>query len=145
MNKRSSRLQQSGSFHLTRKTDYGLLLLSALAKKSNQISIKKIATENKIPPSFLQKIAADLQRSHLIKSTRGKYGGHTLAKNPKDITIREVIEALEGPLAISKCTHPMKRGTCLCAANCHIRGGIGRINAELQAMLMSKTLSQLIS
>lgn len=145
MNKNASRLQQSGSFHLTRKTDYGLLLLSALAKKTAQISIKKIAEENHIPPSFLQKIAAELQRSHLIKSTRGKYGGHTLAKDPKEITLREVIEALEGPLAISKCTHPMKRGTCLCAANCHIRGGIGRINMELQALLMSKTLSQLIS
>lgn len=138
--------QQSGSLHLTKKTDYGLLLLSILAnKKTNeQISIKTIAKKNKIPFAFLQKIANSLQKSGIIKSERGKYGGHALAKNPKNITIKAVIESLEGQISIAQCTCTPKI-YCERSSICKIKKSLQKINEEIKKYFLSKTLNEIIS
>ena len=138
--------QQSGSLHLTKKTDYGLLLLSILANKKtgDQFSIKTIAKENKIPFSFLQKIANSLQKSGIIKSERGKYGGHALAKKPENITIKAVIESLEGQIAITQCSCSPKI-SCERSHLCKIKKSLRNINDEIKKYFLSKTLKEIIS
>jgi Rrf2 family protein len=136
MNKR-----RSGALHLTQKVDYALILLLHLTKE--KASIKQIAEKRNLSFSFLQKIARQLQQKNIILSERGKYGGYTLKKDPKKLYIKEIIEALEGPISIAPCLNPkLKKPQCY-NKNCEIISGLRRINHEIENFLGSKTLYQL--
>lgn len=138
-------MQKNGSLHLTKKTEYGLFLLATLAKnkKDDQSSMNTISRENHIPLPFLQKIANSLQKNNLIKAERGKYGGYSLAKPAKKITIREIVETLEGEIAIAPC---MKKTAKKCKrANCCIKKCLESINEDIKSHFLSKTVDQIIS
>ena len=138
--------QKSGSLNLTKKADYGLFLLTMLAQgKSENKSIKTIADKNGLSFSFLQKIARDLQKGGLIDAERGKFGGYQLIKKPEQITLKEILETLEGPIAIAPCFNSTKGNPC-CAHKpfCTIKNGLKKINEEIKATLLSKTLKHFI-
>jgi Rrf2 family protein len=138
--------QTSGSLHLTKKVDYGLLLLAILSKqeKKERVSINEVAKENNIPHSFLQKIANQLQKDGLVKTERGKYGGSSLAKPANKITIKAVIESLDGPIAITACSCT-KTAPCKRAKICEIKTGLQNFNKEIEKFFLSKTLDKFIS
>ncbi len=133
--------QRSGALHLTQKVDYALILLLHLTKEKS--SIKQIAEKRNLSFSFLQKIARQLQQKSIIVSERGKYGGYTLKKDSKKLYIKEIIEALEGPISIVPCLIPgIKKPQCY-NKNCEILSGLRRVNTEIENFLGSKTLYQL--
>ncbi|MFA6918145.1 MAG: Rrf2 family transcriptional regulator [Candidatus Gracilibacteria bacterium] len=138
--------QKSGSLNLTKKADYGLFLLTVLAKRGLSIkSIQAIADENNLSFSFLQKIARILQKGGLISAERGKFGGYRLIKKPEEITLKEILETLEGPVAIAPCF--MRTPGNLCCAHkqfCAIKNGLKKINDEIKNTLLSKTLKHFI-
>ncbi len=133
---------RSGALHLTQKVDYGILLLTCIAKEPN-LSIKKIAEKSRISFSFLQKIAGLLHNAGLITSTRGKYGGYTISKAPDELNLKEVIEALEGKVAIVPCLK--ENSNCKHSDYCAIRPTFRRINEEIQEHIVNKSLSYFIS
>jgi len=138
--------QKSGSLNLTKKADYGLFLLTILAQeKTNTKSIKAISEQNNLSFSFLQKIARELQKGGLITSERGKLGGYQLTKKPGEITLKEILEALEGPIAIAPCFMNTPRDLC-CSHKpfCAIKNGLKKINEEIKTALLSKTLKHFI-
>lgn len=143
-----SRLQ-SGSLHVTQKVDYGLFLLSVLArhaesKNPKMPSISKIAGDHHLSFSFLQKVAHALKREGFIRSHRGKDGGYTLVKNPKVILLKEVIESLEGPITAPTCFEEASHA-CPRKSFCAIRAGFERMNSEIAGLYLSKTLSDFLS
>jgi len=139
--------QRSGALHLTQKVDYGMTLLTTLVEGTTKDSksIKAIADEQKLSFAFLQKIARMLQQSGIIKAERGKYGGYTLTRPAEKITIKDIIEALEGPIALVPCLCPGVKGTCGKGGNCAVRPGLEKINIELQKFFAERTLKNLIS
>lgn len=138
--------QRSGALHLTQKVDYGIILLTALAKNSGKdcLSIKKIAEESNISFLFLQKIASLLQKAGIIKAERGKFGGYSLTKDLKDFNLGEVIEALEGPIAIVPCLNRLNPNMCKRVAYCSVRPSMAKINDEIQRIITEKTLEYFI-
>lgn len=136
--------QKNGALHITQKVDYGIILLTALAKNKNSISIKEISESHNLSFLFLQKVAGLLQKNNLIKATRGKYGGYTLAKNPKKLTIKEIIEAIEGGIAIVPCLVQKTAFMCKHKPYCIVRKGFKKINDEIQKQLLNKKLSYFI-
>jgi Rrf2 family protein len=136
--------QRSGALHITQKVDYGIILLTALTKTKNDISIKKIAENYNLSFLFLQKVAGLLQKSNLIKATRGKYGGYKLIKNPKKIAVKEIIEAIEGNIAIVPCLVRKTAFMCKHKPYCIVRKGFRKINDEIQNQLLNKKLSYFI-
>ncbi|MBT4916886.1 Rrf2 family transcriptional regulator [Candidatus Peregrinibacteria bacterium] len=135
--------QSSGALHLTKKIDYGIMLLTYLTKckKGESMSIKSISEEKGLSFSFLQKVARLLQQAGFIKAERGKYGGYVLKKDATKLSIIEVIEALEGPIAIVPCVkHNCARQDC-----CDIRAGLKRINDDLEDYFKKQTLEKLLS
>lgn len=95
---------------LSRKSDYGLLLLSLLTRKSRDfISISSLSKENQLPYAFFSRIASELAQAGLLNSKEGAFGGYKLAKNPKDVSIAQVVEILDGPWAPTKCTRRGKK------------------------------------
>lgn len=139
--------QRSGALHLTQKVDYGLIILIFLAKnsESGQLSIKRIADQSHVSFLFLQKIAGLLQKAGLIKAERGKFGGYRLAKNPDQLNLREIIEALEGPIALVPCLKSLDEQSCKHSTYCSIRPNMAKLNAEIQNNVINKTLSYFIS
>jgi Rrf2 family protein len=83
------------------KSHYGILALAELAKNYNSrrpVQVKEIATNQRIPPEYLGQIMVLLKRGGLVHGARGPGGGYVLARAPEQITLKEVIEVLEGPL-----------------------------------------------
>jgi Rrf2 family protein len=86
---------------LTSRSEYALLALVFLSRLENEefVSVEKIATAQGIPPKFLEQILLTLKRAHYVQSLKGQRGGYRLAKEPKEITLAEVIRLLDGALA----------------------------------------------
>src|SRR3989338_4476358 len=112
--------QRSGALHITQKVDYGISILTAMGNKAT--SIKQIADAQGLPLPFLQKIAGKLQEAQLIKAERVKYGGYRLKKPVGKISMKEVIEALEGPIAIVPCLRKSEK-ECKHKPHCTIHPG----------------------
>jgi Rrf2 family protein len=86
---------------LTARSEYALLALVYLARHENEgyISIDNIAKAQGIPPKFLEQLMLALKRAHFVHSTKGQHGGYTLAKEPRQITLAEVVRLFDGALA----------------------------------------------
>jgi Rrf2 family protein len=88
---------------VSNKSKYALstMLELALANKTTTIQSKQIAQKRNIPIKFLEHILSDLRQTGLVTSKRGSQGGYQLAKPSVDITVNDIISAIEGPLALS--------------------------------------------
>ena len=89
----------------TKAEEYGLLGILYLADKEQNIitPLSEISQAQEIPEKFLAKIFQSLSRSGLVRSHRGVRGGFTLGRKPEEITIKEVLESIQGPYHLLKC------------------------------------------
>jgi len=153
MNKKietSLRNKTRGALHLTQQVDYGILILATLAKAEKlrseaqkepvSTSIKQIAEENSLSFLFLQKIAQKLSKAKLIASERGKFGGYTLTKKSEKITLKEIIEGLEGKISVVPCLRADTTTCCKKNKKCAIKAHLSALNKEMENFFLSKTL-----
>jgi Rrf2 family protein len=106
---------------ITRQADYAVravLYLSRLGT-SQRAATSEVAEEQHIPPSFLAKIISQLSIAGLLHTSRGARGGVTLAREPKEITLLEVVEAIDGPIQLNECAG--ENGACLFDHECPLR------------------------
>ncbi len=139
-----------GALHLTQQVDYSILILATLAtigktrseakKEPISTSIKQIAEENDLSFLFLQKIAQKLSKANLIKSERGKFGGYTLIKKPEKITLKEIIESVEGKISVVPCLNADTTTCCKKNKKCAIKAQLSALNTEMENFFLSKTL-----
>ncbi len=94
-----------GVMQIPRRVDYGLRAAIYLSTQDpdRSCSLAEIAKHQSVPRKFLEKIIQDLIHSGLVKSKRGPDGGYTLARSPGKISFQDIIEALEGPIAVNVC------------------------------------------
>jgi Rrf2 family protein len=106
---------------ISRKTDYAMRMLAALARQEDGIlSVRIAADENDVPYSFARSIQHDLVRAGLVESLRGARGGMRLAVDPSDITLLQVVEAVQGPVDIATCDTAGPDGApCPRMVDCH--------------------------
>jgi len=102
---------------LTRQGEYAIRTVFALAQQEGKVVTQRdIAQSQDIPEAFLAKIAQILQRRGLITNLRGSRGGMTLARPAAEINLRNVVEAVEGPIALNQCLSGpgacSRQGTC---------------------------------
>ena len=128
---------------LSRLTDYGIVLMAHLAsgEAGTTHNAREVAAEAGLPLPVVSKILKALAREGLLESQRGAKGGYSLARAPDQITVPEMISALEGPIGLTECTqHP---GACPQEASCHVREPWQRINQVVREALGRITLAQL--
>jgi len=129
---------------MTRGADYGLLGILYLARQPREriVLISEVAEAQGVPESYLAKIFQDLAKAGLVRSHRGARGGFTLARSPRDITLRQIIEAIEGPIALNRCLDP--REGCASSAHCPLCGPLAEAQRTLISALDGVTLHSLI-
>jgi len=90
---------------ITRQADYALRAMLFLARlgPDQHAATSIIANDRKIPPSFLAKIISQLSIAGLIHTSRGAHGGVSIARPPKEISMLEVVEAIDGPVSLNDC------------------------------------------
>ena len=92
---------------LSKRTDYGFLAIQLLmmTPSGQYRSAREIATRHNIPPALMAKLLQRMARKGLVASHHGIKGGYQIARPASEITLREIIEALEGPVPIADCRH----------------------------------------
>lgn len=102
---------------ISRKTDYALRMLSMLAENGDSLLSVRTAAENAgVPYSFARSIQHSLAQAGIVESLRGVHGGMRLKIDAASITIRQVVEAIQGPLVVNDCTAPA--GECPRLSDC---------------------------
>ncbi len=129
--------------HIPAKVDYGIRALLTLAAAGAPQTAEHLAGEQGLPPRFLGAILADLRRSGLVASQRGAEGGYRLARRPEDITIADVIRALDGPLAEVRGFRP--EATAYDGAAENLQQVWVAVRASLRSVLEKVTLTDVIS
>jgi Rrf2 family protein len=90
--------------NLSKKSRYGLRALIDLASsaENEHVALNNIAERNGISPQYLEQVFASLRKSGLVKSIKGAQGGYRLARSPKEITVSQILEALDGSYLIDE-------------------------------------------
>ncbi|HEY3852974.1 MAG TPA: Rrf2 family transcriptional regulator [Verrucomicrobiae bacterium] len=129
---------------ITRAGEYGVQGLMHLARHNpgQRIMLDEVSREEHIPKSFLAKIFQHLAKAGLIRSIRGSGGGFALAKSPSDISVLEIIEAVEGKILIQRCR--MDKPDCEHAGGCALCGLFERAQDGIKDVLTRTTLQDLI-
>ena len=130
---------------ITRQADYAVRAVLHLAQMKNgdRAATSTVAKEQHIPPSFLAKIISQLSIAGLLHTSRGARGGVTLARDPKDITLLEVIEAIDGPIQLNECVGDS--GACTFDSDCPIKSVWCEAQDELVARLRRTDFGQLLT
>ena len=130
-------------FRLSKKTDYCLMALKHILSKENETSsAREIAEAHDIPFEVLAKLLQTLARKGILVSRHGTKGGYSPARNPGSITLREVMEAIEGPVALVDCAGPRKR-PCRQERKCRVRRPLVRLNEKVVDVLARTTLREI--
>ena len=95
---------------ITRTTDYAIRIVCYLAAQRQMISTSELSQELSVPSSYIPKITKKLKQAGIIKACEGIKGGYQIAKQPEDISLRDVISCTESTMAISRCLE--KEGGC---------------------------------
>jgi Rrf2 family protein len=130
---------------ITRQADYALraMLYLAQLEPNQRAATSQIAAEQHIPPSFLAKIISQLSIAGLIHTSRGARGGVSLAHQPEEISVLEVVEAIDGPISLNECTeHP---SACPFGEDCPLRPLWCDTQSELVKRLKKTSFAEFIN
>jgi len=126
---------------------YGVQAMHELAVSGGDVPLtgKEIARKNRISHAYLEQLLVKLRRSGLLRSVRGPGGGYVLARAPEEISAGEIIRAVEGPLALSKCFVGGGKKAAECARQdlCVSRILVRRLTLEITKVLDQITLADL--
>jgi len=128
---------------LSTKGRYGVKAMVDLAINygKDPVSIKSISERQNISECYLEQLFSPLRKANLIKSVRGAQGGYILNNDPKDITVAEIMEVLEGPIEISDC---LEEDTCSNLDCCATRLLWARIKDSIDSVMQSTTLQDML-
>ena len=136
---------------ISKKADYALMALQHIAAvqfgdvtPGRVVNTKEIAEEYHIPVELLAKVLQTFAKSALIESHNGPKGGYLLGKNPREITIAQILESLEGPLGIMDCSHEKDGDACMQRENCNIRTPLLKVQDSIAQLLNNMTLQDMM-
>jgi FeS assembly SUF system regulator len=131
---------------LGKLTDYGLVLMTCIARSESSLpqrTARDLAVESKLPPSTVSKLLKELSQSGLLISHRGTKGGYMLARAAHQISVIDIIAAIEGPMALTECSTDVL-GACNLELSCPIKSNQRIINQAVRGVLEKITLSDLV-
>lgn len=128
---------------LGKMTDYAIVVLTQLSQESGGArSAPQLAEKTGIPEPTVSKVLKTLAREKLVDSVRGAAGGYTLSKRAQDLSLCEIIEAVEGPIAIASCVTEASE-SCGAQNRCPSRGKWDPVNRAIRSALQELKLSDM--
>jgi FeS assembly SUF system regulator len=129
---------------LTNLADYAVVVMTAAARTPEaRLSAARVAEVTTIPLPTVAKLMGTLARAGLLTASRGVAGGFALARSPENISVAAIVEAVDGPIALTNCqTRDMHE--CAIEGHCSVRGHWAPINQAVRAALDAVTLADLL-
>ena len=128
---------------LSKKTDYALIALKDLASSppGTSSSAREIAARYDIPVEFMAKVLQKLAKDGLLASHQGTHGGYLLGRLATDMSVADVIQAIDGPLMVTACSDVNE--TCDQYSKCNVRDPLWRLKDRIEQVLTSLTIHEL--
>ena len=132
---------------LSHLADYAVVLMSAAARRpaGARLSATELAGETGVPLPTTQKLMGQLAGCGLLTSVRGAGGGFALARSAEDISLADIVEAVEGPIAMTVCSGQEGVSDCALDAHCRVKPHMGVIGNAVRGALGAVSLQQLCS
>jgi FeS assembly SUF system regulator len=129
---------------LTNLADYAVVVMAAAARDpAARLSAARVAELTGIPAPTVAKLMGTLARGGLLSASRGVAGGFTLARPATEISVVDVVEAVDGPIALTSCSGGDVHD-CAMEGHCAVRGHWGPINQAVRGALAAVTLAHLV-
>ncbi len=127
---------------ISKLTDYGTVILACMANDTaHLLTAGEVAERTRIGLPTVSKVLKKLQRAGLVTSTRGSHGGYALSRAAREITAAHILDALEGPFAITECSS--RHSECGLEINCRVGHAWQRVNGAIRRALTDVSLAQL--
>ncbi len=131
---------------LSKKADYALMAMKHLALRTDRgsqgsSSAREIAEQYDIPIELMAKVLQRLVRHGLLASHQGTRGGYQLARTPAQISVADVIQAVDGPVTVTACS--TEEGSCEQFAKCNVRDPLWRVRERILSALGECTIAEL--
>ena len=128
---------------ISKLTDYGIVLLARFAREApgTTLTAREMSESTALPHPVVSKMLKTLAGTSLLQSHRGAKGGYSLAREPERVTVADILQALEGPLALMECS--AGPGHCEQESSCGVREPWQRINQTVHTALQGMTLAEL--
>lgn len=126
----------------SRKVDYGLILLSKLRNEPSSASAREIAARYRLPLPMVANILKQLTSAGILASTRGAQGGYELARDPAQISLADVVRALDGPFSLVDCTS--EHLSCRFSAFCPTHDPIQKVHRRFQEFMAAYKIEEII-
>jgi len=123
-------------------TDYGVVVMSQLHQQADMMTAPELTQATGLPAPTVSKLLKQLAKAGLLDSHRGVNGGYTLTRALEDVTAMEIIEALDGPVALTACVEGAE-DACNVESLCPMKGGWDKVNAAVRNALCEVTLADL--
>jgi FeS assembly SUF system regulator len=129
---------------LSNLADYAVVTMSAAARHCGhaRVSAAQLAVETGLPPATVQKLVSKLSAAGLLRASRGAGGGLKLARPAAAISLADIVEAVEGPIALTTCVEQGKHD-CTLEGSCSVRPHWGAVNAAVRGALADVPLTRL--
>lgn len=132
---------------ITRLSDYAIVVLAVIARSGVEaVTARQAAEQTGLPLPAVKKILKSLGREGLADSQRGTAGGYRLGRPATQIALAEIIDAIEGPFALTDCgqTSPQAQTECEYVRRCGVHSNWSRVNGIVRRALASVTLADMI-
>lgn len=130
---------------LTHLADYAVVIMTAAARRraGERLSATVLAAETGVPLPTAQKLMGKLAGAGLFTSIRGAGGGFVLARSPADISLADMVEAVEGPIAMTQCCGSEEISPCALDASCKVKPHMSVVSNAVRGALAAVSLEQL--
>ncbi len=126
---------------MSKLADYGALVMAYLARSDRMLNVSEISSEIKVASPTVAKLLKLLTRGDLLVSHRGVNGGYSLARSADDISVADIIDVIEGPIALTECVS--QPGSCVQESDCSLRENWQVINDAMRKALSEVSVSDL--
>ena len=132
---------------LTHLADYAVVLMTAAARRADgeRLSANVLSDDTGVPLPTAQKLMGHLAAAGLLSSVRGAGGGFTLARPVTEISLADIVEAVEGPIAMTMCSGSDEASDCALDAHCRVKPHMGIVSTAVRGALGAVSLQSLAS
>jgi Rrf2 family protein len=129
---------------LNRKVDYGLLILSFLYQNPEGGCARVIAGRFGLSRAFVANILKELCHKGFVASHRGVKGGYVTLRRAEQVSLAELMDALDGSFRVAECLQPIPSDGCSLVCTCPVRGPVAEVHQRIRDVLKNVTLAELV-